>query len=192
MYKAGESIKASDEQLIALQKSGVEVADQSTYNNHQKLLTAVAGKKVDNNGIEVTNKQFATDSFYIASSQEALKNNALSVASLDKNILNLAKDGQTIVGGRALIQKIQNSFKAAGDIDILDNADLNQETFDTEVDSALIKYAVALLGEGGKTISDKERAMLYQTLKATQNIIKTEPVIIKKEPVEEVDIGKYD
>tara|TARA_R110002153_G_scaffold27073_1_gene84131 strand:- start:923 stop:3037 length:2115 start_codon:yes stop_codon:yes gene_type:complete len=271
VYKAGESIKASDEQLIALQKSGVEVADQSTYNNHQKLLTAVAGKKIDNNGIEVTNKQFATDSFYIASSQEALKNNALSVASLDKNILNLAKDGQTIVGGRALIQKIQNSFKAAGDIDILDNADLNQETFDTEVDTALIKYAVALLGEGGKTISDKERAMLYQTMKGfndskskvfqnrktvidkiqilrnliasqgkdredrissiliryentktkdgrsiiplfkrnlgigdkvqgageekkstTQNIIKIDPIVINKEPVEEVDIGKYD
>ena len=271
VYKAGESIKATDEQLIALQKSGVEVADQSTYNNHQKLLTAVAGKKVDNNGIEVTNKQFATDSFYIASSQEALKNNALSVASLDKNIKNLAKDGQTIVGGKAFLQKIQNSFTGFVGADILDKADLNQETFDTEVDSALIKYAVALLGEGGKTISDKERAMLYQTLKGftspgtkafqnsetvvnklqilrnliasqgkdredrissiliryentktkdgrsinslfkrnlgigdkvqgageekkstTQNIIKIDPIVINKEPVEEVDIGKYD
>ena len=271
VYKAGESIKASDEQLIALQKSGVEVADQSTFNAHQKLLTAVAGKKVDNNGVEVTNKQFATDSLYIAGTAEALKNNALSVASLDENILNLAKDGQTIVGGKAFIQKIQNSFKAALNYDVLDKADLNQETFDTKVDTALIKYAVALLGEGGKTISDKERAMLYQTMKGfntpgtklyqnretvidkiqllrnliasqgvdrenkvksifirydtvltkdgrpitslfkknlgigekvqgagaekkstTQNIIKTEPVIIKKKPVEEVDIGEYD
>jgi len=271
VYKAGESIKASDEQLIALQKSGVEVADQSTFNAHQKLLTAVAGKKVDNNGVEVTNKQFATDSLYIAGTAEALKNNALSVASLDENILKLAKDGQTIVGGKAFIQKIKNSFSGFVGADILDKADLNKATFDTQVDSALITYAVALLGEGGKTISDKERAMLYQTLKGfstpgteafqnsetvvnklqilrnliasqgvdrenkvksifirydtvltkdgrpitslfkknlgigdkvqgsgaekkstTQNIIKMEPVIIKKKPVEEVDIGEYD
>ena len=152
VYKAGDAIKASSDQIISLQQMGVDVVAKETYNNAQKLLTAVAGKKTKNDGVEVTNKQFATDIDYLSGTQVALKNNAMAVESLDKNIKNLAKDGQTIVGGASFIQKIKNSFAGFKGSDVLDKADLDAATFDTDVDTALITYAVALLGEGGKDL----------------------------------------
>jgi len=41
-------------------------------------------------------------------------------------------------------------------------------------------------------IGDKVQGAGEEKKSTTQNIIKIDPIVINKEPVEEVDIGKYD
>ena len=163
VYKAGDAVKATDEQLIALQQAGIRVKDKDSYNNYQKLQTALAKKKLTG-GIKVDSKVLNTDLAFFAESPSALQNQNIAVTNLENQIMQITNPDQKIVGGKALLNSIIVKAKAAMGMEISDDQ-LQGTKFTTDVDNALIAFAVSLLGEGGKTISNEERKMLYQSLK---------------------------
>tara|TARA_X000001382_G_scaffold84148_1_gene59559 strand:+ start:2 stop:2053 length:2052 start_codon:yes stop_codon:yes gene_type:complete len=163
VYKAGDAVKATDEQLIALQQAGIRVKDKDSYNNYQKLQTALAKKKLTG-GIKVDSKVLNTDLAFFAESPSALQNQNIAVTNLENQIMQITNPDQKIVGGKALLNSLIVKAKAAMGMEISDDQ-LQGTKFTTDVDNALIAFAVSLLGEGGKTISNEERKMLYQSLK---------------------------
>tara|TARA_E500000318_G_scaffold111677_1_gene131188 strand:- start:313 stop:2406 length:2094 start_codon:yes stop_codon:yes gene_type:complete len=163
VYKAGDAVKATDEQLIALQQAGIRLKDKDSYNNYQKLQTALAKKKLTG-GIKVDSKVLNTDLAFFAESPSALQNQNIAVTNLENQIMQITNPDQKIVGGKALLNSLIVKAKAAMGMEISDDQ-LQGTKFTTDVDNALIAFAVSLLGEGGKTISNEERKMLYQSLK---------------------------
>ena len=174
VYKAGDAIKASPDQIIALQSAGVEVTDLTSFNNYQKLKTAIAGKKgTVIKGIEPTNKVFTNDLEFFAAIQSNLRNNVETVANLDKVILGISKKDQKITGLKGAFNTAVGKTLAAFNVKLGPEAMEKygqKPEFDRVVDNALITFAVALLGEGGKTISNEERVMLYKNLKGAYDI----------------------
>ena len=162
VYKAGDAIKATSDQIIALQSAGVEVSDKDTYNNYQKLQTAIA-KKANGQSVKL-NESLQKDIVFIAETPTALGNINSAVSNLDNQIIQISNPDQKIVGGKALLNDMIVKAKSAMGMEISDDQ-LQGEKFTTDVDNALIAFAVSLLGEGGKTISNEERKMLYQSLK---------------------------
>ena len=162
VYKAGDAIKATSDQVIALQSAGVEVSDKDTYNNYQKLQTAIA-KKANGQSVKL-NESLQKDIVFIAETPTALGNINSAVSNLDNQIIQISNPDQKIVGGKALLNDMIVKAKSAMGMEISDDQ-LQGEKFTTDVDNALIAFAVSLLGEGGKTISNEERKMLYQSLK---------------------------
>jgi len=163
VYKAGDAIKATDEQIIALQAAGVQVRDKDSFNNFQKLQTALAKKKVTG-GIKVDSKVFKTDLGFFAETPSMLKNINETVNKIDEQIFIVAGDNNKITGLSAVFNKAAGKAISAFDGKVTPEM-MQSAKFDTVVDGALISFAVSLLGEGGKTISNEERRMLYMNLK---------------------------
>ena len=174
VYKAGDAIKASADQIIALQSAGVEVTDLTSFNNYQKLKTAIAGKKgTVIKGIEPTNKVFTNDLEFFAAIQSNLRNNVETVANLDKVILGISKKDQKITGLKGAFNTAVGKTLAAFNVKLGPEAMEKygqKPEFDRVVDNALITFAVALLGEGGKTISNEERIKPFEN-----NVIMIDP-----------------
>jgi hypothetical protein len=168
VYKAGDAVKATDEQLIALQQAGIRLKDKDSYNNYQKLQTALAKKKLTG-GIKVDSKVFNTDLGFFAETPTMLKNINETVSKIDKQILVVSGPNNKITGLSGAFTKLTGDALAAFDRKVSPEQ-MQKGEFDTVVDGALISFAVSLLGEGGKTISNEERKMLYMNLKGAYDV----------------------
>ena len=163
VYKAGDAVKATDEQLIALQQAGIRLKDKDSYNNYQKLQTALA-KATKKDGIKVDSKVLNSDLEFMSQSPTMLRNINETVSKIDDQILIVSGPNNKITGVSGVFTKAVGKAIAAFDGKVTPEM-MQSAKFDTVVDGALISFAVSLLGEGGKTISNEERRMLYMNLK---------------------------
>tara|TARA_S200002703_G_scaffold26775_1_gene22986 strand:+ start:67 stop:2151 length:2085 start_codon:yes stop_codon:yes gene_type:complete len=168
VYKAGDAVRATDEQLIALQQAGVGLTDKDSFNNYQKLQAAIV-KASKKDGVKVTDKVLNTDLEFFAETPTMLKNINETVSKIDDQILVVSGPNNKITGLSGAFTKLTGDALAAFDQKVSPEQ-MQKGEFDTVVDGALISFAVSLLGEGGKTISNEERRMLYMNLKGAYDV----------------------